>query len=49
MVWRHRAFDVSAAALHIYYVDKTRSAEQQHGGVAEGTVGPVESYIRLQF
>ena len=34
-----------AGELHKVYVDKARGADQQYGGVAVGTVGPVENKL----
>ena len=43
--WRDRAVDVRATELHTEYVVKARGADQRYGGVAVGTVGPVESKL----
>ena len=40
--WSERGVDKRAEQLHHEYVEKARRADQQHGGVEQGVVGPVE-------
>ena len=40
--WSERGVDKRAEQLHQEYVEKARRADQQHGGVEQGVVGPVE-------